>query len=119
VVVHDRFWLDAKSVVDRGQQLRRMNWRLDRCTGGLIALAVHIPSLDARSGDDRGVAIRPVVASVIAVSVSAGANAPFWRSPKLSDGNGRAWGRFGPSCAWSGPRGDPTSDCPSWPLLAR
>ena len=52
MVVNDGFWVDAEAMVDRGQQLDRVNWVLEWRRSGFVALAMHIAPFDASTCDD-------------------------------------------------------------------
>src|SRR5262249_18361493 len=87
VVVDQSARVNADAVVDRGQQLGRMDRVFQRGAGGLVRLAVDEAALDAGTGHHTGIAIRPVVAAVVAVLVPAGADAALRAAAELADGN--------------------------------
>jgi hypothetical protein len=85
VVVNNGFGFDTEGVVDGCEKLRRVHRRLNWSTGSLIALAVYVSPFDSSTCDDGGIAIWPVIAAVIAVSVPTGAYTAFWGTTKLTD----------------------------------
>ena len=88
VVVDDRGRVDAEGVVDRRQQLAGVDRVVDAgrsrscrtCRGRGRRL---MPG----AGEDRGVAVRPVVAAVGAVAVAGGADALLRAAAELADGD--------------------------------
>src|SRR5262249_38491464 len=64
VVVHDRLGVDADAVVDRRQQVLRVDRVLQRRRGGAVRTPVDEAAADAGAGDAGGVAVRPVVTAV-------------------------------------------------------
>src|SRR5271157_914764 len=79
--------VDAEGVVNRGEQLARMNGIRQRRRAGLVGLAVDVAPLDARTGDHGRVAIGPVVAAIRAVAVARGADPLLRAAAELTDGN--------------------------------
>src|SRR6266404_4336629 len=73
VVVDDGVRIEADAVVDGRPQLARMDRVLQRRRGRLVRLAPDEAALDAGAGDDRGIAVGPVVAAIVAVLVAGSA----------------------------------------------
>src|SRR5262249_35427415 len=74
----------ADAVVDRRQQLARVNRVLQRSGTGLVRLAPDEAALDAGAGDDAGVAVRPVIATVVLALVAARADAALRAASELA-----------------------------------
>src|SRR5262249_52994693 len=85
VVVHDGPRGGADAVVDRRQQLARVDRVLQRRRRGLVRPAVDEAALDAGPGDAGGVAVRPVVAAVVLVLVARRAQAALRAAAELAD----------------------------------
>ena len=63
-----------------------MNGVLDGCRGGLVGLAPDETSFDSRSCHQAGVAIWPVITSVIGVAVTRGTDSSFGAAAEFPDG---------------------------------
>ena len=85
MVVDDRLGVDTEAVVDRCEEFLRMYGVLQRSTGGLVRLTMHVTAFDARTGNDARVTVWPVVTAVITVSVTAGADAALWAASEFTD----------------------------------
>ena len=74
MVVDDRIRRDAERVIDRGENVGRMN----RVFGGRracrVRLAVDLAGFDAATCDQRRVAVGPVVAAIRGVAVAGSRN---------------------------------------------
>src|SRR5688572_6121597 len=77
--------VDPERVVDRGEELLRMDRRFDRRGAVLVGLPVDPAARDAGSGHERRVAVRPVVAAVLRVRVARGAHAEPGGPAELAD----------------------------------
>ena len=87
-VIHDHLLgVDAEAVVNRSQQFARVDRIAERCRARLVALSVNVSSFDSGAGNECGVAIRPVVATVGTVVVSAGTDATLWAAAEFTDGD--------------------------------
>ena len=64
-----------------------MHGILGRCRSGLVRLAVHVTPLGSGPGNQAGIAIGPVVATVVAVAVAGGADAAFGAASEFADGD--------------------------------
>src|SRR5262249_28082177 len=87
VVVHNGARVDADAVVNGSQEVGRVDRVLQRGGSGLVRLAVHVAALDAGAGDNGGIAVRPVVAAVVYVLVTARADAALGTAAELADGH--------------------------------
>ena len=66
--------VDAERVINRRENLRRMDGVLGgRRTGG-VGFSVNDAAFDARTGNQRGVTIRPVIAAIGRIAISRSAD---------------------------------------------
>src|SRR5579862_9499928 len=70
MVVDDRARLNAERVINGRQQLHGVDRLFQRARSRFVRFAVHITALHARAGDDRRVAIRPMIPPIGTVAVS-------------------------------------------------
>src|SRR5437660_2516157 len=75
VVVHDGVRVDADRVIDGRQEVLGVDRVVERGGGGVVRAAVDMAAADAGTCGDGGVAIRPVVAAIGAVTVAGGRDA--------------------------------------------
>src|SRR5262249_42997595 len=85
VVVHDRVRVDANRMVNCRQQITGVDWVVERSRSGIVGPSVYVPAAHAGAGDDRGVAIRPVVATIGAVGIARSGHAAQRTAAELSD----------------------------------
>ena len=83
--MHDGSGVDAEGVIDGGQQFSGVDGVGVGCATGFVGLAEYVTALDARAGDDTGVAVGPVIAAVGVVVVAAGGEALLWAAAKFAD----------------------------------
>src|SRR5262249_12344191 len=69
VIVNHGMRIEADGVVDRGQEVARVDGAVQRSGGGAVAAAINKTAADAGAGDASGVAVGPVVAAVVVVRV--------------------------------------------------
>ncbi len=87
VVIDDGVGVDADGVVDGGDDVDGVSGILQRGGAGGVGLAVDVAAFDAGTGEDSGVAIRPVVAAVVAVAVATGADAALRAAAEFAEGD--------------------------------
>ena len=87
MVVNDGFGVDTDRVIDRCQQLGRVNRTFRRGGAGGVGFAVHIATLDARTPHDGRVAVRPVIPTIGAVVVAGSGHAFFGAAAKFTQRN--------------------------------
>jgi hypothetical protein len=85
VVVDDRGRIDADTVINRRQDIERMDGVLDRRRRGLVRFSVDESALDPGAGDAARVAIGPMIAAVIVVLVARSADSPLRTAAKFPD----------------------------------
>ena len=87
-VIHDHgFRVDTEGVVDGGEEFAGVDGVLSGGRTGGVGFAVDVAAFDASSGDDAGVAIGPMVATVGAVVVAGGADAFLRTASEFADGD--------------------------------
>jgi hypothetical protein len=70
VVVRDRVRVDAKRMINRRQELTRMDGAFERSGRSRVTAAMDMAATNTGAGDDAGVAVRPVIATIGAVGVA-------------------------------------------------
>jgi len=87
-MVHDHgLGIDTKGVVNRGEELAGMNGIFYRSGTGLVGFPVHVALLNSCTRNDAGVAVRPMVAAIGAISVARCAHSFLWTAPKFAHCN--------------------------------
>src|SRR6266702_3976172 len=87
VVEDDGVRIDPERVVHRRQNLDRVHRVFGRRRGGRVGFAVEGAPPDARAGDQRRVAIRPVIAAIGRVAVAGSADAQARRASEFTNGD--------------------------------
>ncbi len=70
VIVDNGFWIDTERHGRWWLAAHRVHWVDERGRAGLVRLSVDVTSFDASSSDTGCVAVGPVVAAIITITVS-------------------------------------------------
>src|SRR5690606_33378979 len=87
MIVNDGLRINADRMVNGGQQLGWMNGILNRSRGRRVRLTVTSAAANSRSRHNCGIAVRPMVAAIVAVAVARGTYASLWATAKLANGH--------------------------------
>ncbi len=69
MIVHNHVGVNPHGVVYGGQEVLRVNRIIERRRRGAVRATMHVSAAYARAGDQRRVAIGPVVTAIVGVAV--------------------------------------------------